>query len=329
MQENVKAQSNESRISTSTDKKRLYKPETEKVQRHEKAQIGSAIITCQTNYDSGFAKDTAKISTVSNIPQKNEKNVKNQTKILPDNQKLEKKFIKKPKTNQKLIASLHVGGGFTGVIGNEKFDKAQSPLASDNAEFSDGSSGLSNDRAEQSLEELLKEYPTINYLPPISAGFSVRKNFTERIALETGLFYTYLQTNFSHNYYDYRFQKATLKVHYLGIPINLIVNIINNPKWNLYFSVGGAIEKGLRLDYEKVTTYSYSTAVYRQHLNDKVQRVQFSVNASVGVAARIYKGFGIYFEPRFGYYFKNRQPLNIRTASPFNIGLNAGIRYEF
>ncbi|MDR1544534.1 MAG: PorT family protein [Prevotellaceae bacterium] len=327
MHEDTKAQIDENMMSS------VFASETKR-----KPAIPEKISSCNLeekneNYNESniFVKDTAQIAEIKTIPQKTEKKQQYLPETLPDNRGETKFSPKKQKNNQKLIAMAHIGGDFlSGKSNGNTDDNVAPPSASNGADFDDNYAGLTNERAEKSLEELLQEYPEISYLPPISAGVSIRKNFTDRVALETGLFYTYLQTNL-HFGNDWIQQNAKLKMHYLGIPVNFIVNIINHPKWNLYFSVGVAIEKGLWLDYQKVTTYTYYPDDYfeKQHLEESIKRVQLSANAAVGISARIYKGFGIYFEQRFGYYFKNQQPLNIRTASPFNIGLNAGIRYEF
>ena len=242
------------------------------------------------------------------------------------------KGLKKPKSNNLLLAAnMRFGGQVAGGAKNMQYsENAAMPSDTENS-YSDKntSAGLSNSEADRSLADLLADYPKISYLPPISAGFMVRKYLTNRIALETGLFYTYLQTDFLKEN-EWMQEKARLKMHYIGIPLNVIIDIVKKPKWNLYGSVGCAVEKGLWLTYHKKTTYTYNTDFsYDENLGEKIKYIQMSVIAALGIDVTIVKNFSIYFEPRVGYYFRNMQPVSIRTASPLNIELNAGLRMKF
>ncbi|MDR2824481.1 MAG: porin family protein [Prevotellaceae bacterium] len=188
--------------------------------------------------------------------------------------------------------------------------------------------GLNNAIASESLKELLAEYPQSTYLPPLSVGLSVRKRVTEYFSVETGLIYTYLQTKFNDEN-KWLQQRATLQLHYLGVPLNAVYTLVNSRAWSLYASVGGTLEKGLWLDYEKITTYVLALDEdEQQHLAGKVAGLQWSASASVGAAVNLTKNFSIYFEPRIAYYFENEQPVSIRTDVPLHIGLNAGLRFS-
>ena len=83
--------------------------------------------------------------------------------------------------------------------------------------------------------------------PPISFGITVRKALNNRIALESGLVYTYLYTKLNQS--RMISGRATLGLHYLGIPVNLVINLWDNPDWNVYVSGGGMIEKGVRFEF--------------------------------------------------------------------------------
>ena len=225
-----------------------------------------------------------------------------------------------------LAANVRLGGQTAGGTRNNMLNADLPRDINDNA-YNGIEAGLSNVAADKSLNDLLAEYPEIRYLPPISAGLSVRKYLTNRIALETGLFYTYLQTDFVYKN-DWMQQTARIKMHYLGIPINVIIDIVQKPKWSLYGSVGGAVEKGLWLNYHKKTTYTWSPDYNEdQYLGEGIKRIQMSMTAALGIDVTIIKNLSIYFEPRVGYYFRNVQPLSVRTASPLNVELNAGLRW--
>ncbi|MDR2840804.1 MAG: PorT family protein [Paludibacter sp.] len=185
---------------------------------------------------------------------------------------------------------------------------------------------------EMNIDQILEQYPDENHLPPLSISISLRKNLNSRFALETGLTYSYLHSIYNNDETwgndSWIHDRATLTQHYLGIPLNLITNIISNKAWNMYVSLGGMVEKGLWLEYNRTQTYSYSEQVYNQHFQDKVQGVQWSVAAAVGASYNLSKNFSLYLEPKINYYFDCKQPQSFRTASPLNLGLNAGIRVE-
>ncbi|GHS92012.1 hypothetical protein FACS1894203_3820 [Bacteroidia bacterium] len=72
---------------------------------------------------------------------------------------------------------------------------------------------------------------------PISVGFTVRKQFSDAFALETGLVYTYLSS------------KGTItttpvitnntRLNYLGIPVKAVYSFFNNDRFSVYASAGG------------------------------------------------------------------------------------------
>ena len=183
-----------------------------------------------------------------------------------------------------------------------------------------------------SMDDVFQEFPEVTHLPPLSFGITIRKNFNNRVGIETGLIYSFLQSKFKD---DNQWQRrdATLKLHYLGIPLNVVAYTLNKPKWNVYFSLGGMMEKGIMLDYVQHTTYQNNyrndSPVHTVSLQENIPELQWSLNTSFGVDYTFYRDISIYFEPRIVYYFKNNQPVSVRTETPLIVGLNAGLRFEF
>lgn len=159
---------------------------------------------------------------------------------------------------------------------------------------------------------------------PVSFGLTVRKMLNETIGIESGLIYTYLSTDFEMrgtSRYD-----ASLKMHYLGLPVNLIVNISNRKPWNIYVSGGGMVEKGIHFVY-KQSSY-FSTGAQGKETGS-VSGLQWSLNGGVGISYNLYRGINLYAEPGFSYYFDTDQPVSRRTDDPFNFNLRVGLRYDF
>jgi hypothetical protein len=170
-----------------------------------------------------------------------------------------------------------------------------------------------------------ESYPDVSYSLPISFGFTVRKDLSRRIAVESGLMYTYLSTTFKRGGDCPSEVKSSL--HYLGIPLNLVVYVWKNQRWNVYLSGGFMMEKGLQAVYSGYIAGNGTTI--SKSKKEGIHGMQWSVNASVGAAYRFYGDWSLYFEPRFSHYFDCDQPASIRTDKPLGFGLSAGIRYAF
>jgi hypothetical protein len=150
---------------------------------------------------------------------------------------------------------------------------------------------------------------------PLSAKFIARKDLNTRLAVESGLSYTYLPTK-------YRWNKNTAhqQLHYLGIPLNVVCYIVSEPNWNIYASAGGMVEKGV---------YSYISRTDNLNTKPVMKGLQWSVNGAVGATYKLRKGLGVFFEPQLGYFFDNEQPESIRTEWPVSFGLGIGLRFSF
>ena len=130
-------------------------------------------------------------------------------------------------------------------------DNNSSSLKNEMFDVSDGLTGHNSYASKMSNiiqpfnEMSLNAFSDISHSPPLSFGLNVRKSFGKRLGLESGLVYTYLSSRFKWtNYLDYVVYQ---RLHYLGIPVNLTVNIWNlRPDLRVYMSCGGIVEKGLQ-----------------------------------------------------------------------------------
>jgi len=169
-----------------------------------------------------------------------------------------------------------------------------------------------------------QSFTDVHYSLPLSFGLKIRNKFSETLSIETGVIYTYLQTDFSNS--GFTTTDARLGLHYLGIPVSLNVKLWNNPKWEVYVSGGGTIEKGLRSIYQQTQNNTFQTWVTTAQTN--IDGFQFSVNSAVGLAYKIFPRIGLFFEPQFSYYFENNQPISIRSKQPSVFSLQFGLRYN-
>ncbi|MDR1938248.1 MAG: PorT family protein [Tannerellaceae bacterium] len=228
---------------------------------------------------------------------------------------------KKKKENKWLIAaSFGSGGGFSpGNLGGRE------DLVYDAIPDGDGAY-ITNPILPPQYDYILPEdFSDVTYSIPVSFGITVRKNLSKRMAVESGIVYTYLLTKFEKpaaTRYD-----ARLELHYLGIPLKLVTYLWNDPQWTVYGTAGVMGEKGLRSVY---TQQRYAQeGIVTTTVSSAIRRMQWSLNGSIGASYRLYKEWSMYAEPRLSYYFESGQPVSTRTEYPLSFELGIGLRYEF
>lgn len=163
------------------------------------------------------------------------------------------------------------------------------------------------------------------YNDPLSFGLTVRKQLNKTLSLESGLVYTYLLSTFENS--GVQRSEAKLHLHYIGIPVNLITELWENSKWDVYLSTGFMAEKGIQSLY--VQSQYFGTEAVTTTAKTNINGIQWSINGGVGVTYKIKRQLGVYFEPKFSRYFDNNQPVSARTDHPFVFGLSAGLRMGF
>ena len=170
------------------------------------------------------------------------------------------------------------------------------------------------------------DFKTINHLPPFSLGMTARKSLGRYGAIESGLVYNYLMSHFVWS--DWANNNVRQTLHYVGIPVNMILYPQSNPKpnWRFYVASGFMIEKGVRAVYRQKTQREGEQRITT--VRSSIDGMQWSLTGALGINYRVVKGFSFYFEPRLGYFFKNNQPISIRTEWPVNFSINMGLNYE-
>jgi hypothetical protein len=171
------------------------------------------------------------------------------------------------------------------------------------------------------------DFSKIDHYSPLSFGLTLRKELNSVFSLETGLVYTFLQSNFENPVPK---REAKLQLHYLGIPLNVNADIYGNQhtKWGVYLSLGGMAEKGLLSHYVQ-KQYVQDKYVVAISSDEKIDGLQWSVAIAPGIAYKLNSRYSIYLEPKLSYYFDNKQPVSARTEHPVVFGLNAGFRFTW
>lgn len=133
----------------------------------------------------------------------------------------------------------------------------------------------------------LTEYVSEHHLP-IRFGLSVNYRLSPRLALHSGIGYTYLYSKFSvplHNNISY-----DQKLHYVGIPLGVTWQLWSASHFRFYVSGGAMVEKCVSAQFEDGSTV------------DK-KPWQWSVEAAAGAEYTFTRQLGVYLEPSLGYYF--------------------------
>lgn len=165
------------------------------------------------------------------------------------------------------------------------------------------------------------------YGVPVSAGLGVKIDFNPEWSLGVGLNYTLLTRKFYGNYTRVGADGSILKdvssdirnsQHYIGIPVNVYYNIVNQDKINFYAYAGGTAEKCLADKYQVLNTEITHA--------EKVKGVQLSAGLGLGVEFMLGRHLGLYIDPSLRYYFNCAQPKSIRTAQPLTAGFEIGFR---
>ncbi len=167
-----------------------------------------------------------------------------------------------------------------------------------------------------------------SYGIPLSFGAGVKFDLNSKWSVGTGLNYTYLARQF---YGKYTKVSATGDIegvtssdihnqqHYIGIPVNVYYDIINNDRINFYAYAGGTVEKCVSDSYHLLSTNITH--------KEKINGVQLSADAGIGVEFMLGKNLGLYIDPSLRYYFENsNQPKSIRTVQPLMLGFEMGFR---
>ncbi len=167
-----------------------------------------------------------------------------------------------------------------------------------------------------------------SYGIPLSFGAGVKIDLSERWSVGAGVNYTYLARQFYGKYTKVSQEGMIESVtssdirnqqHYVGIPVNVFYDVINNDRISFYAYAGGTVEKCVSDSYGLLNTSI-------RH-KEKIAGVQLSANAGIGVEFMLGRHLGLYIDPSVRYYFKNEsQPKSIRTVQPLMLGFEMGFR---
>lgn len=164
------------------------------------------------------------------------------------------------------------------------------------------------------------------YAIPLSAGLGIRIGLSPRWSIGTGVNWTLLQRTFTGIYREEGKTPLNADIHhtlhYIGVPVHLYYNLMDNRRINLYAFAGGAGEKAVS---NKFRVFDNSENLYHK---EKVDGFQWSAAAGLGVQFRLTDHLGLYLDPSVRYYFDCGQPKSIRTQQPLTMNFEIGLRMD-
>lgn len=165
------------------------------------------------------------------------------------------------------------------------------------------------------------------FLPPVSAGLSLRFDLSDRWAIESGLKYSCQQVNWAYRVDGIPASEGYYRQHFLGVPVLVNYHFLEHGRIRLYGSAG--TEAAIRLSAEeKLITRDHVMLNLTRH--EEGHPFLFSLSASAGLDYRLFSGLSIYIEPGVSMFLNETEDFpgyQWRNRAVFNFG--AGVRYHF
>ena len=151
---------------------------------------------------------------------------------------------------------------------------------------------------------------------PITYGLTLSYPLSDQLSLTTGVVYTKLKSDFTQIMRNQQIQQEQT-LHYIGIPLNLSYKLWTYSSFRAYLSAG------IKADWN-VATHLDTEGVSQELPKD---RLQWSLNGSVGLQYDVIPQLGLYAEPSLNWYPDNGSMVqNYFKDKPLSFGLQIGLR---
>ncbi len=167
----------------------------------------------------------------------------------------------------------------------------------------------------------------IHHYMPVNFSLSLMYRLNNRFALETGLSYSRLKSEFEMGSNGNTINEQQT-IHYLGIPVKGTYIIYNRKAWSLYGSLGVTTEIPI---YSPLNTSYYLHGVMEATDKTTVRTPwQWSVGMGLGIQYNFTPNIGLFAEPSLQYYIPTGTQIETyRTEHPFTFSLPIGIRFTW
>ena len=162
---------------------------------------------------------------------------------------------------------------------------------------------------------------------PVNFSLALKHRLNNRFALETGLSYSMLKSEFEMGSNGNTINEQQT-IHYLGIPLKGTYYIYSRKAWSLYGSLGVTTEIPL---YSPLSTSYYLHGMLEATDKTTIHAPwQWSAGTGLGLQYNFTPNIGLFTEPSLQYYIPmGTQIETYRTEHPFTFSLPIGIRFTW
>ncbi|MCR5470808.1 MAG: outer membrane beta-barrel protein [Prevotella sp.] len=153
---------------------------------------------------------------------------------------------------------------------------------------------------------------------PFTIGITLSYPLSDRLSVSSGVAYTKLHSDFTSVMRSLEVKRHQV-LHYVGVPLNMQLQLWQWDRLNIYVSAGGQVDFNVKATAE--------TDGIEQEI-DK-DRPQWSIGGHLGVQYNIIPQLGVYAEPGVRHYFDNGSNVsNFFKDKPTAMSLQLGMRYN-
>lgn len=167
----------------------------------------------------------------------------------------------------------------------------------------------------------------IHHRIPFNLGLSVSHYLTPRLAVQFGLSYAYLASDWKTN--GIYHTKTERRLHFVGIPVSLSYTIAEWNKVRCYVLAGAKTEVNVA-GRQEMRVFSDDNVIALDEEKVRMKEWQWSVNAGVGVSYPLVRFMSLFGEVGGAYYIDNGSSMEtVYAEKPFNLNLQVGLRFGF
>lgn len=160
-----------------------------------------------------------------------------------------------------------------------------------------------------------------NHRLPIKVGVNASFGFLRMFSAETGIMYSYHHSDFTRM--DGASVKGVQKLHFLGVPLNLICQFVGNDLYRFYAGAGAEVNLNLHTSQRIGFSGKEIMSDFRQ------KEPVWGAGVKLGAALRVIGNCEFYFEPALMKYW-SKGDLHLKwTDDRLTFNLNFGIRTLF
>jgi|LAHS01.1.fsa_nt_gb opacity protein-like surface antigen len=153
---------------------------------------------------------------------------------------------------------------------------------------------------------------------PLTVGLTVSYRLNGRWAVESGVVYSYLSSDFTQVMRDARVTRQQ-RLQYVGVPLGLRYTLWDGRHLSVYATGGGQVDFNVKAQSK---TEGVKTGM-------KKDRPQWSAQMGVGAQYNLNSQIGVYVEPGGKYEFNNHSGIRSAwTDKPWNLNLKVGLRWN-